>query len=1127
MEEEKNNVGGTVKTVLKSVLRVNKKKILIVILIAVFILGLIPALYIKFKDDFKKVSETNATYSASVDSSGKIIYKKVVNNEAEDSSSGENEEGEPATVDDMVEEYKEILGEYIDADEEEELAQKIKYIIEAETVTKLPYIEPSERENSEEVVEGAEEDNEEKVEDSEEEPLIGQIKFYRYNDDEQANKAYTEEGENDVLNEEYRLTYITPEEFETQKSNYESNGDEEVYKHFTMNDSGNVVIAYGSVETRNLITNGDSDMTEETVREASGEEGYTGNYKDGFSMVKYTINEKPIDYISLVEQYIMPSNFLFALLIQTKDIDFVEAVAKLAYENEIAIGIYDNLSEDTLTETYKYKKLIEYTLNTELKFDNVKTTNPKITATDIENKQIPYKCEMNMKEHVQSHNVIYYRSKYNYTTIPQSLYIKEMDSNGVAENLVSKASAKDFTINFTKKINAKSVPTTGVILADTWIAKWKATYTKEDNPPIDSATSGENEKTEIQTYSTKDAFLNAFSENTRETVSGELYKHVEDLRTEAIKVITSNFKPNSGSLKEDEKKEALGQHINSCSQCRAKIPGLIGSVDITTLDYIYHNISTNSYTYGYPVETHYQNAISKKVNEKNQVASENFKKELNNALNTDSSYEQTITAAKYDVDITFTSVNKRISSTYKKEEKTERANDGEKFSEVFNNQEFYDAKQAILKRDQWLWEYIRENEDTEKLEDVIRYLLNIATNSNRFGTFTEEDIENLFKAFEPKDTIKLNGIYGGSVQERLWFALIDAGCSEYAAAGVLGNIEKESAFKTNNLEYKYEKTLGFSDEEYTNAVNSGVYGIDMFKNDRAGYGLAQWTYPTRKENLYVFADKRNVGIDDINMQIEYLLGEIFGSEYADGLAYNIVDELDGTNNCTRNSWMNANSASEAAKQFCWIFENPLSNIITDRQRYAEMYYEQFHGKTRSSGISGTIDIQGYEYELYTSSRTGRTYIWYYQNYGPWKNQKSSTGDTLAKSGCCMTASAIIASGYGDTRVPQWGLGNKRLSKADSNSKGCSNSGRRGVTLNYSQRQEIQNWLFSGKEVLIHVGKNSGYTRTQHWMPLVDISEDGLYIYNMDTYPASKSLGWCSLESLAKDVDCYYLINGLK
>ena len=105
----------------------------------------------------------------------------------------------------------------------------------------------------------------------------------------------------------------------------------------------------------------------------------------------------------------------------------------------------------------------------------------------------------------------------------------------------------------------------------------------------------------------------------------------------------------------------------------------------------------------------------------------------------------------------------------------------------------------------------------------------------------------------------------------LWDRLIAAGYRPEAAAGILGNIRAESNFRPDNLQNTYEKILGMTDKEYTDAINSEVYSYQQFVSDHAGYGLAQWTFKTRKAELYkhCFPD-----IGNLEKQCDYLLKEI-------------------------------------------------------------------------------------------------------------------------------------------------------------------------------------------------------------------------------------------------------------
>ena len=63
----------------------------------------------------------------------------------------------------------------------------------------------------------------------------------------------------------------------------------------------------------------------------------------------------------------------------------------------------------------------------------------------------------------------------------------------------------------------------------------------------------------------------------------------------------------------------------------------------------------------------------------------------------------------------------------------------------------------------------------------------------------------------------------------------------------MGNLEAESAMTPTNLQNSYESKLGMNDAEYTASVDAGVY--TNFATDAAGYGLAQWTWNTRKQAL--------------------------------------------------------------------------------------------------------------------------------------------------------------------------------------------------------------------------------------------------------------------------------------
>ena len=88
----------------------------------------------------------------------------------------------------------------------------------------------------------------------------------------------------------------------------------------------------------------------------------------------------------------------------------------------------------------------------------------------------------------------------------------------------------------------------------------------------------------------------------------------------------------------------------------------------------------------------------------------------------------------------------------------------------------------------------------------------------------------------------------------------------------MGNLQAESGLNANNLQNSYESSLGLNDNDYTQAVDSGSY--NNFVNDSAGYGLAQWTYYSRKQALIDFAREKGTSIGDLQTQMEFLWKEL-------------------------------------------------------------------------------------------------------------------------------------------------------------------------------------------------------------------------------------------------------------
>ena len=113
---------------------------------------------------------------------------------------------------------------------------------------------------------------------------------------------------------------------------------------------------------------------------------------------------------------------------------------------------------------------------------------------------------------------------------------------------------------------------------------------------------------------------------------------------------------------------------------------------------------------------------------------------------------------------------------------------------------------------------------------------------------------------------------GKTNEEKIWNYLTAQGLTEAGAAGLMGNLYAESGLEPKNLQNSYEKKLGYTDATYTAAVDNGTY--QNFARDAAGYGLAQWTYWSRKEALLDYAKSRGKSVGDLETQLGYLMQEL-------------------------------------------------------------------------------------------------------------------------------------------------------------------------------------------------------------------------------------------------------------
>ena len=171
-------------------------------------------------------------------------------------------------------------------------------------------------------------------------------------------------------------------------------------------------------------------------------------------------------------------------------------------------------------------------------------------------------------------------------------------------------------------------------------------------------------------------------------------------------------------------------------------------------------------------------------------------------------------------------------------------------------------------------------------------------------------------------------LIGNNNPEKMFNFLRQQGFTEAGSAAVVGNGYAESGCSPINLQNNGNRELDMTDEQYTAAVDNGTY--TNFVNDKYGYGIFQWTYWSRKQNLLNYAKSKGVSIGDLEMHMNFLM-----------------QELNAGYKPLLNILRTSNSVSECSNAFMLQFERPANQSVENQNKlvsYGREFYNKFCGK---------------------------------------------------------------------------------------------------------------------------------------------------------------------------------------
>lgn len=180
----------------------------------------------------------------------------------------------------------------------------------------------------------------------------------------------------------------------------------------------------------------------------------------------------------------------------------------------------------------------------------------------------------------------------------------------------------------------------------------------------------------------------------------------------------------------------------------------------------------------------------------------------------------------------------------------------------------------------------------------------------------------------------------------IWLYLMGKIGNEYGVAGLMGNLYAESGLHPDIV----QGDIPYSSysKEYTADVDSGAISENDFVNNGpggGGYGLAQWTYYTRKQALYdMWKNGGYSSIGSIELALDYLWYELENSFPG------VLETL-----------KNATTIRQASDAVLHDFEAPADQSETVEEKRAsngQYYYNQFATSGGSSSGGGNYGVGG-------------------------------------------------------------------------------------------------------------------------------------------------------------------------
>lgn len=231
----------------------------------------------------------------------------------------------------------------------------------------------------------------------------------------------------------------------------------------------------------------------------------------------------------------------------------------------------------------------------------------------------------------------------------------------------------------------------------------------------------------------------------------------------------------------------------------------------------------------------------------------------------------------------------------------------------------------------------------------------------------------------------------------IWDYLKNQGLNDFGVAGLMGNLYAESGLMPNNLQNSGNKNFNLTDDDYVRIIDTDdksyscvyngkkYYGREAVIYDGQGFGIAQWTFWSRKKYFLAFILAQGKSAGDLNAQLDFLMKE---------LTEGYIGVLETLRNAT--------SVLEASNEVLFRFERPANQdegVQKKRCAFGQKYYDQFVKQQNA------VDDKNFS-DLFTELRNGL------------RNNKCSEYSSAARS-WAISNGLIVGSGTLENGEPNY------------------------------------------------------------------------------------------------------------